>query len=160
MFDFRVDPLYAFFVQWTPELYGSDEDIKPEERGFVVIEDDEDDEDFSLIEDHYDKPEEAGARRLHRQMTKDWEVSNGAMRLCRQMTKDWEVSLIEDHYAKPEEAGARRLHRQMTKDWEVSHRVKGATLTNDQRLGGKVNWTKCQRWIRTVFFYVVDLTTD
>ncbi|KAK7475901.1 hypothetical protein BaRGS_00032869, partial [Batillaria attramentaria] len=32
----KVDNLYAFFIQWRPEVYG-DEDIDPEDQGFVVV---------------------------------------------------------------------------------------------------------------------------
>ncbi len=70
----RVDPLYAFFVQWSPEIYGSDDEIKPEERGFVVIDDDDSDDDIDMIEDHYQS--EGSSRRLQRHMSKDWEVSD------------------------------------------------------------------------------------
>ena len=29
----RVDPLYAFFVQWSPDIYGGEDEINPAERG-------------------------------------------------------------------------------------------------------------------------------
>ncbi|WAR17472.1 NCOA7-like protein [Mya arenaria] len=32
----KVDHLYAFFVQWTPQIYGDEEEITPELRGFVL----------------------------------------------------------------------------------------------------------------------------
>ena len=58
---FRVDHLYAFFVQWTPEIYGDEEEITPEKRGFVVINDkDIDSEDINLLDSSFQK---------------DWEVS-------------------------------------------------------------------------------------
>ena len=71
---FRVDHLYAFFVQWSPNIYGGEDEIDPTERGFVVIndseEEDEGEENMDVIEDHFKQE-----RRLMRQMTKDWEVS-------------------------------------------------------------------------------------
>ena len=68
-----MDPLYAFFVQWSPSIYGGDDEIDPAERGFVVIDEEEESE---------EEEEEEGnvslngkdTRRLKRQMTKDWEV--------------------------------------------------------------------------------------
>ena len=68
---FRVDHLYAFFVQWSPNIYGSEDEIDPKERGFVVINDSEDEDDMDVVEDHFKQE-----RRLLRQMTKDWEVGN------------------------------------------------------------------------------------
>ena len=61
---FRVDPLYAFFVQWSPNIYGGDDEIDPTERGFVMINDDEEEEEL----------DESGLPSLRRQMSKDWEV--------------------------------------------------------------------------------------
>ena len=39
---FRVDHLYAFFIQWSPDIYGEDMGTESEafRRGFVVIKDD------------------------------------------------------------------------------------------------------------------------
>lgn len=48
----KVDHLYAFFVQWTPEIYGDEEEITPEKRGFVVI-DDNDSEDLEMLDEHF-----------------------------------------------------------------------------------------------------------
>ena len=61
----RVDHLYAFFVQWTPEIYGDEEEITPERRGFVVIEDGEEFDDTEMLDDHFG-PESS--------FQKDWEV--------------------------------------------------------------------------------------
>ena len=66
----RVDPLYAFFVQWSPEIYGGEDEIDPKERGFVVIDDEEDSEDMDVVEEHFRT--ENGS--VVRQMSKDWEV--------------------------------------------------------------------------------------
>ena len=67
MYHFRVDHLYAFFVQWTPEIYGDQEDIDPEKRGFVVIPDNqEDDEDSLEVLDEYFGQNSC--------LYKDWEV--------------------------------------------------------------------------------------
>ncbi|XP_052271242.1 oxidation resistance protein 1-like isoform X3 [Dreissena polymorpha] len=52
----KVDHLYAFFVQWTPEIYGDEEEITPEKRGFVVINDkDIDSEDINLLDSSFQK---------------------------------------------------------------------------------------------------------
>ena len=68
-----MDSLYAFFVQWSPNIYGGD-DIDPLSRGFVMVDEDEAEEQpkktMDIIDDYY-KPE---MKRLTRQMTKDWEV--------------------------------------------------------------------------------------
>ena len=64
---FSVDHLYAFFIQWSPNLYGGEDEIDPKERGFVVIEDEDEDEE----EIHVDFVK----GRLIRSMSKDWEVS-------------------------------------------------------------------------------------
>ena len=61
----RVDHLYAFFVQWTPEIYGDEEEITPEKRGFVVIEDDES-EDLEMLDEHFGP---------NSTFAKDWEVT-------------------------------------------------------------------------------------
>ena len=70
---FRVDALYAFFVQWSPNIYGGD-DIDPLSRGFIMVDEEEGEEQpkktMDIIDDYY-KPE---MKRLTRQMTKDWEV--------------------------------------------------------------------------------------
>ncbi|XP_060065002.1 nuclear receptor coactivator 7-like [Ylistrum balloti] len=43
----KVDHLYAFFVQWTPQIYGGEDDIA-EKRGFVVLNEEEDEEEEKL----------------------------------------------------------------------------------------------------------------
>ncbi len=66
-----MDPLYAFFIQWSPDIYGGDDEIDPKERGFVVIS--EEDEELSVlgtpVEDHF-KSESW----RQRSVSKDWEV--------------------------------------------------------------------------------------
>lgn len=52
----RVDHLYTFFVQWSPEVYGKD----AKEQGFVVVEKDE----LAMVDDFFSEPS-----------TKSWEVS-------------------------------------------------------------------------------------
>jgi uncharacterized protein YwqG len=67
-----VDQLYAFFIQWSPNIYGVEDDIDPKERGFVVVdESEENEESMEVVEDHF----ESNRGRFMRQMTKDWEVS-------------------------------------------------------------------------------------
>lgn len=70
---FRVDQLYAFFVQWKPELYGDEEEISAERRGFVVLEDDdkEDSEEMEVFEEYFNNGVTA--------LQKDWEVQNGSI---------------------------------------------------------------------------------
>ena len=67
----RVDQLYAFFVQWKPELYGDDEEISAERRGFVVLEDEdkEDPNEMDVIEEYFNNGITA--------LQKDWEVGVG-----------------------------------------------------------------------------------
>lgn len=72
---FRVDQLYAFFIQWSPNIYGVEEDIDPRERGFVVLDDtsdNEEDDGMDVVEDHF--LDSRG--KMVRQMTKDWEIVN------------------------------------------------------------------------------------
>ena len=66
-----MDQLYAFFVQWKPELYGDYEEISAERRGFVVLEDEdkEDPNEMDVIEEYFNN----GMTALH----KDWEVGVG-----------------------------------------------------------------------------------
>ncbi|CAH1774592.1 unnamed protein product [Owenia fusiformis] len=59
----RVDHLYAFFVQWSPNIYGSEEEINPEARGFVVF--DSDAEDLNLVDDYFEGDIK---------VSKDWEI--------------------------------------------------------------------------------------
>ncbi|KAM4772099.1 nuclear receptor coactivator 7 [Rhinophrynus dorsalis] len=51
----RVDHLYTFFVQWSPEVYGKD----AKEQGFVVVEKDE----LNMIDNFFSAPS-----------TKSWEI--------------------------------------------------------------------------------------
>ena len=62
-----MDHLYAFFVQWTPEIYGDEDELTAERRGFVVIEDEDEDGDGSLdmLDEHFGPNSE---------FQKDWEV--------------------------------------------------------------------------------------
>lgn len=52
----RVDHLYTFFVQWSPDIYGKD----AKEQGFVVVEKEE----LDMIDNFFGEPS-----------TKSWEVS-------------------------------------------------------------------------------------
>lgn len=65
--------MYAFFVQWKPELYGDEEEISAERRGFVVLEDDdkEDSEEMEVFEEYFNNGVTA--------LQKDWEVQNGGI---------------------------------------------------------------------------------
>ena len=56
---FRVDHLYTFFVQWSPDVYGKD----AKEQGFVVVEKEE----LNMIDNFFSEP-----------TTKSWEVSTQA----------------------------------------------------------------------------------
>lgn len=56
---FRVDHLYTFFVQWSPDVYGKD----AKEQGFVVVEKEE----LNMIDNFFSEP-----------TTKSWEVSHQA----------------------------------------------------------------------------------
>ena len=74
-FHCRVDQLYAFFIQWSPNIYGSEEDIDPAEQGFVVVEEEEVEEeleDMAFIDDHYKGS--VPNKKLTRTMSKNWEV--------------------------------------------------------------------------------------
>ena len=63
-----MDALYAFFVQWTPDIYGDLDEIDPEIRGFVVIDDEEEteEENLEIIDEHF-----ASIQKIR----KDWEVT-------------------------------------------------------------------------------------
>ena len=63
-FCFRVDQLYAFFVQWTPEIYGEEDDIT--QRGFIVLDEEisRDEENLEMMDEYF------SMAALH----KDWEV--------------------------------------------------------------------------------------
>ncbi|XP_070533092.1 LOW QUALITY PROTEIN: oxidation resistance protein 1-like [Ptychodera flava] len=56
----RADHLYAFFVQWSPNIYGK-EDPDAKEMGFVVLE--EEDAPIEIVEDFFNDP-----------VSKDWEI--------------------------------------------------------------------------------------
>ena len=65
---FRADHLYAFFVQWRPDIYG-DDDIYAEDRGFVVVENvnlEDQAESLHIVDDYFGQ---FGA-----DFRKDWEV--------------------------------------------------------------------------------------
>ena len=65
---FRADHLYAFFVQWRPDIYG-DDDIFAEDRGFVVVENvnlEDQAESLHIVDDYFGQ---FGA-----DFRKDWEV--------------------------------------------------------------------------------------
>ena len=56
-------------MQWTPEIYGDQEDIDPEKRGFVVIpdtQDGEDDDSLEVLDEYFGQ---------NSVLYKDWEVS-------------------------------------------------------------------------------------
>lgn len=59
---FRVDHLYTFFVQWSPDVYGKD----AKEQGFVVVEKEE----LTMIDNFFSEP-----------TTKSWEVRLKRVRL-------------------------------------------------------------------------------
>ncbi|XP_074656479.1 oxidation resistance protein 1-like [Tubulanus polymorphus] len=70
----KVDYLYAFFIQWSPDLYGGEDDIDPSERGFVVI-DDDDDEDEEICVELIDELT-GDVCHIPRSVSKDWEIVN------------------------------------------------------------------------------------
>ncbi len=53
----RVDHLYSFFIQWSPDTYGKD----AQEQGFVVVEKDE----LTMIDNFFSDP-----------VPRSWEVRN------------------------------------------------------------------------------------
>ena len=73
-----MDQLYAFFLQWSPSIYGSEDEVNAKDRGFIVINDSEEDDgdgdgdgdDIDIIDDHFDKMADKAKR-----MTRDWEVN-------------------------------------------------------------------------------------
>lgn len=58
----RVDHLYTFFVQWSPEIYGKD----AKEQGFIVVEKEE----LDMIDNFFSEP-----------TTKSWEVSASCLEM-------------------------------------------------------------------------------
>ncbi|XP_055997399.1 nuclear receptor coactivator 7-like isoform X3 [Ostrea edulis] len=79
----KVDQLYAFFVQWKPELYGDEEEISAERRGFVVLdgEEREDPEEMEVFEEYFN----SGITALQ----KDWEIIS-AEEACRRKSVEFE----------------------------------------------------------------------
>ncbi|XP_041360796.1 oxidation resistance protein 1-like isoform X3 [Gigantopelta aegis] len=77
----KVDALYAFFVQWTPDIYGDQDEIDPEIRGFVVIDDEEktEEENLEIIDEHF-----ASIQKIR----KDWEIISKEEALRRMSTID------------------------------------------------------------------------
>eukprot|EP00057_Strongylocentrotus_purpuratus_P019239 XP_011673713.1 PREDICTED: nuclear receptor coactivator 7 isoform X2 [Strongylocentrotus purpuratus] len=69
----KADNLYAFFLQWSPDVYGKE--VSPSELGFVVVEDSNEDEELELIEDFFKEP-------IH----KDWEIISREEASKRRMT--------------------------------------------------------------------------
>ncbi|XP_021364268.1 oxidation resistance protein 1-like isoform X2 [Mizuhopecten yessoensis] len=61
----KVDHLYAFFVQWTPQIYGGEDDIA-EKRGFIVLNDEEDEEEekLEMMDEYFSNG----------MLQKDWEI--------------------------------------------------------------------------------------
>ena len=58
-FFFRVDQLYAFFLQWSPSLYDNQEEA--DAAGFVVV----DKENIDIVDDHFEP---------HRRLSQSWKV--------------------------------------------------------------------------------------
>ncbi|XP_050391747.2 nuclear receptor coactivator 7 isoform X1 [Patella vulgata] len=89
----KVDQLYAFFVQWTPDIYGDDDDMDPEQRGFVVF--DEDDlesvENLEFVDKHFDSVQK---------IRKDWEIISKVEAIRRMSSLD-----IEESFPLPELIG-------------------------------------------------------
>ena len=58
--------MYAFFVQWKPEIYGDDDEMMAEKRGFVVLSEEGDESgEIEILDEHF------GSGNLQ----KDWEVN-------------------------------------------------------------------------------------
>ncbi|XP_048250781.1 oxidation resistance protein 1-like isoform X3 [Haliotis rufescens] len=93
----KVDQLYAFFVQWTPEIYGDEDDIDPETRGFVVISDDDQlkEEQLEIVDEHF-----ASIQKIR----KDWEIISKEEAIRRMSTVD-----IEETLQLPEMIGESKL---------------------------------------------------
>lgn len=87
----KADNLYAFFVQWRPELYGDDDDINPEDQGFVVIEDAEvqqEDAKLDIVEEYFG-PTAASFK-------KDWELVSREEARRRQPSVDTEPVVMPE----------------------------------------------------------------
>lgn len=82
---YRVDHLYTFFVQWSPEIYGKD----AKEQGFVVVEKEE----LDMIDNFFSEP-----------TTKSWEVSAFCLYMrhvhikCASSAKNLSSCSFEDFY--------------------------------------------------------------
>ncbi|XP_075453366.1 nuclear receptor coactivator 7 isoform X3 [Ascaphus truei] len=77
----RVDHLYTFFVQWSPEVYGKD----AKDQGFVVVEKDE----LDMIDNFFSEPS-----------TKSWEIITVEEAKRRKSTcsyNDYEEEAAEDY---------------------------------------------------------------
>ncbi|KAK3087028.1 hypothetical protein FSP39_000610 [Pinctada imbricata] len=59
----KVDQLYAFFVKWKPEIYGDEEEVSAENRGFVVLDEDSTPDEMEIHEDYFNS-----------HLQKDWEI--------------------------------------------------------------------------------------
>ena len=59
---YRVDQLYAFFLQWSPSLYDNDEELDVDGQGFVVVEH----ENIDIVDNHFQP--------THR-LSQSWKVS-------------------------------------------------------------------------------------
>uniref|UniRef100_A0A8C5MJZ8 Nuclear receptor coactivator 7 n=1 Tax=Leptobrachium leishanense TaxID=445787 RepID=A0A8C5MJZ8_9ANUR len=73
----RVDHLYTFFLQWSPEVYGKD----AKEQGFVVVEKDE----LNMIDNFFSEPS-----------TKSWEIITVEELKRRKSTCSYEEEDTED----------------------------------------------------------------
>ena len=58
----RVDQLYAFFLQWSPDIYDNDEELDADAQGFVVVEHDS----IDIVDNHFQP--------AHR-LSQSWKVS-------------------------------------------------------------------------------------
>ena len=67
---YRVDKLYAFFIQWKSEVYDSDDKIA--ELGFIALTDEQIDENEANDPTPGESPRVR--KQLGRQVTLDWEV--------------------------------------------------------------------------------------
>ncbi|XP_025090916.1 oxidation resistance protein 1-like isoform X2 [Pomacea canaliculata] len=88
----KADNLYAFFVQWRPEIYGDSDDFDPEEQGFVVVQEpdiplESVDENLQVVEEHF-----GGTKTSFK---KDWEIVSWKEALRRQSV-DTEPSIMPE----------------------------------------------------------------
>jgi len=68
----KVDHVYAFFLQWTPDLTDDHDPSAAVEQSFVVI---DNLSDWTVSDDTMAAPSE-DSKRLRRSMSKDWEIVN------------------------------------------------------------------------------------